>query len=394
MHFLCGTNPLLLKFSNRERISAIIFYISFGMYLLCNTYRTTTLGDVNKDLDRLLFKICWFCVYISIANILFLCDYSIKQLLCQIIILGVFFTSYHISRYYFMFQGVAIAFSARHMNWRKFVIGNVCLYFSALVSVMVCHQLGFLVSQNFFRGTAVRIDMGFSHPNAYGAYFMVLCMAWMVMRFDRLKWYDYLLFVSIAAYVWIRPNSRASALIIMAMVILLPLFKYGGKWIGCRAVRLLLSLCYPVGFVFSLTCSFFYNENNGVFSFVDSALSGRVALAKQFMFSYPPTLLGQRLKLVSSAKSISKGIPAAILDNAYMHLYLRLGILSAVLFMGIMVLAVYQVICRKYYGFLLALCLFSVYGLFENKIDRLFWNFSLLTIVWIFKRNEPAGVSE
>lgn len=391
MHFLCGTNPLLLKIPNRERISAIIFHICFGMYLLCNMYHTTTLEYTNKDLDRLLIKICWFCVYLSIANILFLCDYSIKQLLCQIIILGVFFTSYHISRYYFLFQGIAIAFSARHVNWRRLAVVNVCIYFSLLLSVIICNRLGVFPSLNFTRDDIIRTDMGFSHPNVYGAYLMEICLAWMIMRFDKLKYYDYIFFVLVAVYAWIGPNSRTSAMMIMAMMILLPVFKYGRRWIGHRIGKIALSLCYPAGFIFSLISVNLYSGENKVFLAVDELLSGRIALANAFMKDYSPTLLGQRMKLVSSAKSLAKGIPAAILDNAYIHLYLRLGILTALLFMGIMALTVYRVICKKYYNYLLALLLFSVYGLSENRIDRIFFNFALLTAVFLFRETKPAG---
>ena len=377
--------PCLLKNINSQEISSVLFYVCLWTYTFCLAYRDTTLLRSDKKTASILLNVSILCVYVSIANIIFFSDYTIKQLFLIAAILGVFYISFHTSHSHLLFRGFAIVFSAKRVNWEKFFLRNVCFYLFLLASVFLCYRFGLLTGFAFTRSGSTRTDIGFSHPNVYGAYLMVLCIAWMVLRYDKLKIYDYLLFSIVAVYNWIGPNSRASTLIIVIMILVLPAYKYLSKWIDCKGIRIFFSLSYPMAFIFSLICSVFYDENNHIFYLINSAFSGRIDFAHSFVNKYSPTLFGQKLQLVSSAQSMINGKTPAILDNAYIRIFLESGILSTILFLGIITLASYKLICNHQFNLLLGLCLFSIYGIIEYRISKLYYNFLLLTIVFLFQ---------
>lgn len=391
MHFLNESNPIQFKTAHNQEISSILFYICFWGYVCCTTYYGTNLLHTNKKISHLLLQLSWLCVYTAVANILFFSDYSLKQLLFIFSILAIFYMGFSVSRSRHLFQGFVLVFSAKRINWHRFAIVNTCFYPILLLSIFICNRMGLIINLNLTRNNSVRTDIGFSHPNVFGAYLMVICMSWMIIRYEKLKIYDYLIFIAITVYIWLGPNSRSSSLTLVLMMLALPLFKKWGHLFKKKIIQIFLSLCYPLGFLLSYICSLFYSSENNLLTLIDKILSGRISLANVFLLNYSPTLFGQKLKLVSSAQISLKGGTSAILDNAYIRMYLETGIIPTIIFICIMVTAIYYLIDKGHYNLVLCLCLFSVYGLFEYRINKISVNFLLLAVVLLFQNNYGKG---
>ncbi len=385
MNVLNKCNPLQFKTAHGQKISSALFYLSFWGYVFCTTYYGTNLLHTDKKMARLLLQISWLCVYCAVANILFFSDYSLKQLLYIAAVLGIFYISFSVSRSRHLLQGFILVFSAKRINWHRFIISNTCFYPFLLLSIFICNRIGLISSLNFPRGNLIRTDMGFSHPNVLGAYLMIICMSWMIVRYEKLIIYDYFVFAAIIAYIWIGPNSRSSALTLTLMVLALPFFKKQSHLFRQKIIHTFISLSYLLGFFASYICALLYNAENSLLTFIDRMLSGRISLANIFLQNYPSTLFGQKLKLVSSAQSSINGSPSAILDNAYIRMYLETGIIPTMVFLCIMTATIYYLISKEQYSLVLCLCLFAVYSLFEYRISKISVNFLLLTVVLPFQ---------
>lgn len=73
-------NPFQLKNINSQEISSVLFYVCLWTYTFCLAYRDTTLLRSDKKTASILLNVSILCVYVSIANIIFFSDYTIKQL--------------------------------------------------------------------------------------------------------------------------------------------------------------------------------------------------------------------------------------------------------------------------------------------------------------------------
>ena len=394
MRFFHKENPLRIKIPHGPWVSRILFFLSFWLFTGAALYADTTLRYDHKDIYRLLVKISWWCVLLAVANLIFLSDYTIRQLLLFILISFLLYISYKNSGYRWFLQSFIILLSAKHVRWRQLVTDSTVYYALLLLSIFLCYCVGLTHGMGFTRGDRIRVDIGFIQPNLFGAYIMVLAMLWVSARYERLKFWDYGIVAAAAAAAWFLPHSRTSSMILVLLLIaLFVMKKWGDRLLSLPAIRILFLLVYPACFFVSLISSYLYAENKTLLVLVNKLLTGRIALAHSFIEFYPVTLMGQKIKLVSSSKSILTGQPSAILDNAYMRLYIHIGVITTVIALAMLVSVVYYALKKNNQALLINLTLFALYGLAEFRITKITANVFLIAFAFLFQKEDtPPAV--
>lgn len=393
MNPLKRNNPLHLRFPHHEALSALLFYMSFWGFTTVSLYCDTTLRYDYKDIYHLLIRIGWLCVYLAVINVLFLSDYKIWHLLLFLCMGILLYISYKNSSYRWFFQSFLILLSAKHVKWNHLMKGCCAYYALLLLSIWLCCQTGLIYQMDFFRGNHLRTSIGFIQPNLFGAYLMVLALVWVAARYEALRIWDYLIILGIAIYVWIGPNSRTASVILLLLLLAIPIMKrFGNRMISNRFFQAIFLLIYPACFFISYIGAYYYDSERTIFVLLDKLLTGRISLAHAFTTNYSITWMGQKLHLVSSSQSALTGQPSSILDNAYMRLYINVGIVTTAIALIMLISIMWYAIRQNNQALILGLSLFAIYGLAEFRITKITANVFLIAFVYLFTPKEDGSI--
>lgn len=238
----------------------------------------------------------------------------------------------------------------------------------AVSVVVVLFAVG-VIQDHFIEG----MSLGFYHPNAVGAWCTAILCLWMIRRYEKLCWYDFLGMTLLTLLIYYLTGCRTILVSTAFMFALVGLFKLGEKKVPFEhcakwVVRLLLPTCI----VMSLGIGYFYDPESAVMALLNKVLSGRFWLAHRFMEEYSPTLFGQ---------PVSLGLP---LDNVYVLILLESGVAVFTLVLGAWYIAMNRLFTKKEYALVIACCVYVLYGISESYVELVEYNFTLLLIAQLF----------
>ncbi len=400
MKILNRTNPLCLRFiPKREWVSAVLFAVCAWLFMLVMTFRYTTLNDVDKDLYKLLLRIAWIIINVSVINFLFLTDYRIKDMLFILFFWGILvyaITMRSPSACHDAVAGIMLAASGKHFNKKLFFKVTTFVFLAIVLSVVICNLAGILPSHGFVRDDGrMRYDFGFIHPNRVGTCAFTFCSYWLIWRYDRLKWFDYLLFIAAAVFCWLVPNSRTAVVIMLAFPAAVLFVKVlGPKIFGSRIGCILAFLLHPFFFALSLFLGYAYDGTKKIFLLADQVASRRIWYAHHFLTTTRFSYWGRKLKTVPIRVAERKGSSALVLDNNYVRLFLGGGLVPALSFFLLLSILIYVLARRKQYPLVVIMALFALYACFENRLLRITYNLALFALPMLFTPESICGEKE
>ncbi len=393
MEILAKENPLCRKNETAARLSAVLFFLTYGAYLILMTARLTT--SRSAPLLRAVRYGLWICCLVSLLNILFLCRYTVRQILGILLFAAVGLIVWHQTRRqtYYFFQSMMIVFSARQVPWRQVLKFTFCLFIPLIVLPFVLERLGIFPVVLHYRGTTRRYTLGFSHPNNTGLYLMCFVILWLLLRYEKLKIPDYLAWLALAALAWFGPNSKtATAAILLLTAGALVFRRWGDRLIHCRPVQILCASSFILMGIFSVLASWFYNAESELYVWVDQVLfTGRLHLAQWYLNRYTPALFGQRIKLRGTVASSKTGSRSYILDNFYVRQLVASGVILTILILALFTWLVCRAIRTNDQAMLIVLVMLSFYCIYESYLTRLSCNVLLFQVVYQLFRPAPTG---
>ena len=355
-------------------ISQIVFWIEFICFMICMTWHYTYHTSVSFLKNSQIRTILEFVTLLAVFNIIFLCDYTRKQLLEILMLLLLLFISQYNSGYDdgYLLYSMAIALSCKKVHFQKLLQHLFYFYFIMLFSVLLLYRIG-IFSPMRNRETRTRYNLGFSHYNTLGMVIVCIVMLWIFIRYEKVRWFDYFVWLAASVFVWEVPNSRTAALCIVLLtsgVFISKLFEP----FRCRLVNLLALFSFPLMAIFSYLSSYLYTPDHHILSNLDELLSKRLFYGKSYLLKYPIPLLGQKIRRINPDAAAKAGIPPEILDNGYLRILLQLGILTFFVIMLIFIYIIYKALINKHYAVIIGLVVVSFYNISEYYMSSLFAN--------------------
>jgi len=371
-------NPII------EKMSRGLFYATFFIYL---ALRTLTYTAFRYEYSTHIFnQLAWICCFIALLNAIFLCRYSFRQIA---IILA--FCAFYVFLYQHTQAGeniflasMMIVFSARYVKWERLLKFSLVLYIVFIIGSAVAEQVELVPTLEFFRGDVRRYSFGFSHPNVFGGYVLFIVIVWLLIRYKKLKVFDYIGWLLIAAFMWIVPNSRACTFSILLICLFTFIFKRAGnKLLKCLPIKIICVSFYGIMAAFSVLASYFYDENNALYVQIDQSIfTTRLSCAHTFFIENPITWFGQKLQLIDVTKAAQKGVSSSILDNFYVRQLLGGGIIHFLIIFVMFTYLVYRAIKINDQGMLIALIVLMIYWVYEARGLNLVYNILLVQVVY------------
>lgn len=261
----------------------------------------------------------------------------------------------------------------RPLAWCAFVLSTVTFLLTVCFA-----QFGIIENMVGVRAGVTRYSMGFSHPNSFGLFLLIICFSFSVLRFGKNPLPDILLIAVTDALNLAVADSRTCVMLSLVQVVLLLVFYFARS----DSSRRLMMRVFAVGVLLVVALSMYfmvaYDPSNPVQLALDSALSGRLRLAHGYFEMQPFTLLGSTFEQFSPIYWENGKPYTFVVDNAWCHLILRYGLVPTALFScGFFAMLFKLLNERRWDALLFGFVLMAAYGLSETLGIRIECNYFL-----------------
>lgn len=371
----------------RRKINEYLFYISYTLILITTMFtRVSIISKLYTYIDLLSLLI------IFINCILASDKFTRKDLLIFFLILTISFISYYVCDSNFIFKLFLIIYSARNLNFDECVKKDFKIKLLLFISVVALHFLGLTNDYIMIRSDGtIRNSMGFSHPNIFGIYILMLCLEYVYIHDFKSNKTQYFILVVLIFIVNYFANSRASMLV-MLLMLLTCIFKKtifylleNKKWIKKIATNSFLILS-----IFTLFLTVLYQQGSDVGIEINKLTSNRISSISQFYNKYGLHLFGSKLTLVSTEVATLTRKQAYILDNSYANLIIQYGVLIYIIIGIFFKKSFNKMYNDKNYSLMLVFILLLIYGIMENSILKISYNFFLIYFCELFHKKEKS----
>lgn len=279
----------------------LIGYFIFLISTMCNKviYIKPIMGLVFYTSIALM---CW-SILLSIYNVDMKKKIKNKKVLIYMIAIFLLFcVSYVItgnSRFIVVFFSIV---ACKNLDFRKFVKYDIIFKIAILAFVVLNFMLGATENANGYRATTLRLSMGFSHPNIFGFYIMIIYAEYLYLKKLKLEKYDIIVILSCVIIIHFLSASRTSTAMVVIMFLsalfVRPIVRILKK---NENVRLILKNLFLILTIVSLLLGIAYKL--GAIESINKWLAGRPRFINMFMEEYDVKILAQKVKFISSKES-------------------------------------------------------------------------------------------
>lgn len=271
------------------------------------------------------------------------------------------------------------------------------------IATYFCSVNGIVLYEVRSGGTLGLHSFGFSHPNIFGWWLMMLCMLYISLH-KKVRFQTLLIdcpIVMFCAFLNYRYadsiTSLACTLLVLIMWVLFQFFSFISKYfnildtIGRNIIKITGIVIYPILFLLSILIPISYYYRGGNFwgktllsKITDPTTFGnRMAISFNALYNIPIKLFGNNYQESTEGTYF-------IVDSSYIRLILNYGIIICSIFMIVIVWTSYKCAKFKRYDLILLLIAEAFYGFSEGNI--LWFAFDpLLLISFASINNDDKG---
>ncbi len=376
---------------NRERIAERIFDITFELWCFFDIILRTAFGDRINDFLR---NVVWdntadinkvvdvTVLFLLMCIIVFFQRYSYKELIVlALITVPVILGTIKADNNY-LISVLLFVVAARYVNMDKIIKIYFIILLIMIPFVIIMCMMGSLPDYTMYRGGQIRHALGFEHPNRLGMRIFQLSACFCYVMKNSVHNIPKFIIMGIAAYfVYKVPNSQTAFIgifILMFMVMIGGIYdRYG---IDKKRLMNIVAIGAVVVNVFSVWLSFFDPAQNALLLSLDKFLSRRFYFGHKMYKYYGITLWGQKVSTLVKDKKYVGIYHQWYLDNAYLSILLRFGIVVYIVFSLLLAFAIFYYVKQENYTMVAILFTYSVYGIMTTGFYMMSHNIFLLTI--------------
>ena len=325
----------------KSSLKNLLFYFSYSIYLGYNLLDTSFYSkNINVFGNLLIIIVLVMLIFKEVID--FKVNSRDLTLFIILAIIGGLFFNYMGYKYAML---PFFVYSAINVNTTTIVKISYRLSLVLLIFIIVSSYLGWITNYITYDGGRKREYVGFRYSLFGPAILCNIIFLKVYLEKDNIKWRT-LMFLIIGNYALYEfTDSRLTFGLGMLLLILTILIKLFSKFkrvlmnkilIGSYVVSGLLSLYFTIG----------YNHLSEWHSNINEFLGGRLSLGYSTLKYYGYGLLGKRITLVGNGLDVDGYITTETydyVDNLYIQLLLKLGLLFLVIFILGMTIVMWRV---------------------------------------------------
>lgn len=316
----------------RNKIGPLFFSIGYIIYLfsfyIVNASHFQELIPSSSGLFRASYYV--FVIFM-IFSIIFI-QFRFSNLVVSGVFLIIGWLSFKLSNDNVFLIAVLCLVAAQVIDFRKFVRLDICLRTMIFLIVLLSNKFNIITDTVMYRDSGVdRTAFGFLQPNTAGALILSIILEYLILRYSKMKWFDYTFIVLVGFVTFYTTNSRSSVVGIMLSVIITVFTKSKLQKQLKDKIKFLVGNLFFISAIISYLAVRYYKTDNFFWYGIDKLFSGRVHLIQYFVDKYPITFVGQKIQMADGNNL--RNTYFLVMDNSYISILLKYGIMSLI-FLG------------------------------------------------------------
>ncbi|WEB81772.1 hypothetical protein [Vagococcus lutrae] len=257
-------------------------------------------------------------------------------------------------------------------------------YLSSIISlifVVISFKMNLISEFTLIREGNVRHSLGFSHPNFLAGILLLIFMETLFIFYKSRKQNIQIIILTLVVIIVLNnvTGSRTSTLTAILSWLIFFLYINIPKLFLNKKIIYVLSFSVLLGFIVSYLFAKNYDNYKPFMFSLNKLTSGRLRMANQFLLENKVNFFGNELDVLTTEKAINSGyLQTKILDNAYVSILLKYGLINVILFNVLYILSMIKMIKLNMIKEVLLILIFVIFGFFESYFTYFQFNFTIL----------------
>ncbi|MFC6170712.1 polysaccharide biosynthesis protein [Loigolactobacillus jiayinensis] len=321
-----------------SRITATGLYLSaFGLFFSYAFFATSMYNDALPV--RFELVVLAVGLPLLLTKIIVFDHYTMGQWLLVFTGLVLVAWTARTSGRYILIGVYLLMIGARRVSFEAIAKTALLVGLATFILIFVSSLLNLIPNLRYLREGTYRNSFGIQYPTDFAAHVLYLLLAYAAVKKGRFKWYDWLLSLFAAWFVWYFCDARLDTILIALLLVLLAVY-----WLIEKGVRPAIGVAWvsvgamAIGAALSLGLSYFYSPKVPWLEDLNKLLSARLRLGRTAFDRYDPQVFGQVIKTTGwggtqgfkqfTGKLITKEY--FFIDSSYLTVLLSFGLIVAV----------------------------------------------------------------
>lgn len=379
----------------------IIYEIAFAFEFVVAFLITSTYTDYFSN--HLLHTLMFAGLALVLLKIFLFDDLDLKWLAIDAIVLILLLITWRTSKEFSLFSMGIFVLGARNVDFKRII--KIYFYVGMLLlAFVVISAMGGLIRNLVYRRemtNIVRQSFGIAYPTDFAAHVLYLILAYAYLKFGKIKWYDYAVFLAAAVFLVKFSDARLSA---YAIILSIPVL-----WIGQRAQtdhllsRFIASFYWTVPILLAylvIIASYFFTPSNKTLTKVNNASSGRLFLGHKAISEYGFSMFGKQIIEHgwggANGLKMSQNAPANyfFVDSSFLRMTILYGIIMAIIILLAMTKISWESFQKGSFALASIIVIVSVSAMVEQRLlDLAYDPFLIALLANVYTQHKAEDIS-
>lgn len=379
----------------------IIYEIAFAFEFVVAFLITSTYTDYFSN--HLLHTLMFAGLALVLLKIFLFDDLDLKWLAIDAIVLILLLITWRTSKEFSLFSMGIFVLGARNVDFKRII--KIYFYVGMLLlAFVVISAMGGLIRNLVYRRditNIVRQSFGIAYPTDFAAHVLYLILAYAYLKFGKIKWYDYAVFLAAAVFLVKFSDARLSA---YAIILSIPVL-----WIGQRAQtdhllsRFIASFYWTVPILSAylvIIASYFFTPSNKILTKVNNASSGRLFLGHKAISEYGFSMFGKQIIEHgwggANGLKMSQNAPANyfFVDSSFLRMTILYGIIMAIIILLAMTKISWESFQKGSFALASIIVIVSVSAMVEQRLlDLAYDPFLIALLANVYTQHNAEDIS-
>lgn len=379
----------------------IIYEVAFAFEFVVAFLITSTYTDYFSN--HLLHTLMFVGLTLVLLKIFLFDDLDLKWLAIDAIVLILLLITWRTSKEFSLFSMGIFVLGARNVDFKRII--KIYFYVGMLLlAFVVISAMGGLIRNLVYRRdmtNIVRQSFGIAYPTDFAAHVLYLILAYAYLKFGKIKWYDYAVFLATAVFLVKFSDARLSA---YAIILSIPVL-----WIGQRAQtdhllsRFIVSFYWTVPILSAylvIIASYFFTPSNKILTKVNNASSGRLFLGHKAISEYGFSMFGKQIIEHgwggANGLKMSQNAPANyfFVDSSFLRMTILYGIIMAIIILLAMTKISWESFQKRSFALASIIVIVSVSAMVEQRLlDLAYDPFLIALLANVYTQHKAEDIS-
>ena len=379
----------------------IIYEIAFAFEFVVAFLITSTYTDYFSN--HLLHTLMFAGLALVLLKIFLFDDLDLKWLAIDAIVLILLLITWRTSKEFSLFSMGIFVLGAKNVDFKRII--KIYFYVGMLLlAFVVISAMGGLIRNLVYRRdmtNIVRQSFGIAYPTDFAAHVLYLILAYAYLKFGKIKWYDYAVFLAVAVFLVKFSDARLSA---YAIILSIPVL-----WIGQRAQtdhllsRFIASFYWTVPILSAylvIIASYFFTPSNKILTKVNNASSGRLFLGHKAISEYGFSMFGKQIIEHgwggANGLKMSQNAPANyfFVDSSFLRMTILYGIIMAIIILLAMTKISWESFQKGSFALASIIVIVSVSAMVEQRLlDLAYDPFLIALLANVYTQHKAEDIS-